>query len=113
MKVEEIVGLARDAIAVKRVFAEPIERDGIVVIPAAVVQGGAGGGSGNDEKGQQGEGGGFGMAGRPAGAFVVKDGELTWRPAVDVNRVLTIVGLVVLGYVLTRPRIIRARAASG
>jgi len=34
MNVMEVLGTARDAITVKRVFAEPYERDGLVVIAA-------------------------------------------------------------------------------
>ncbi len=43
MNVEEILDRARDAITVKRVFAEPIEQDGLTLIPAALVVGGGGG----------------------------------------------------------------------
>ena len=110
MKVAELLDTARDTITVKRVYAEPYETDGLTVIPAAVVGGGAGGGTGHDEKGQEGEGGGFGMSGRPAGAYVIKDGQLSWRPAVDPNRIVQVAGLVVIAYLLTRPRMTRARA---
>jgi len=112
MKVTEVLSAAKDAITVKRVYAEPYEKDGLTVIPAAVVRGGAGGGTGHDDKGQDGEGGGFGMIGRPAGAFVVKDGQVDWRPAIDPNRIVAMVGLVVIAYLLSRPRMARARATS-
>jgi uncharacterized spore protein YtfJ len=46
MDVQETISQARDAITVKRVFADPYEKDGTTVIPAAAVRGGAGGGSG-------------------------------------------------------------------
>jgi uncharacterized spore protein YtfJ len=110
MKVSEILSTAKDAITVKRVYAEPYEKDGLTVIPAAAVGGGGGGGGGHDDKGQEGEGGGFGMAARPAGAFVIKDGQVSWRPAVDPNRIFAIAGLVLIVYLLSRPRLIRARA---
>ena len=110
MKVSELFSTAKDTITVKRVYADPYEKDGLTVIPAAVVGGGAGGGSGHDEKGQEGEGGGFGVSGRPAGAYVIKDGEVSWRPAVDPNRIVTMVALVVIAYLLSRPRMVRARA---
>jgi len=112
MKLIDVLSTARDSITVGRVFAEPYEKDGVTVIPAAVVAGGGGGGTGHDEKGQEGEGGGLGMAGRPAGAFIIKDGQVSWRPAVDPNRIITMVGLVAIAYVLSRPRLARARAAS-
>ena len=112
MKVTEILSAAKDAITVKRIYAEPYEKDGLTVIAAAVVSGGAGGGTGHDDKGQDGEGGRLGMMGRPAGAFVIKDGQVTWRPAVDPNRIVAIVGAVVIAYLLSRPRRSRARAGS-
>lgn len=110
MKLDELVTTARDAITVKRVFAEPYEKDGVTLIPAAIVAGGAGGGGGHDDQGQEGEGGGFGVRSRPAGAYVVDAGNVRWRPAVDVNRVITVLGAVAIAYLLTRPRIMRARA---
>lgn len=112
MKVNEILSQAKDAITVSRVYGEPFEKDGVTVIPAAIVGGGGGGGSGHDDKGESGEGGGFGMGGRPAGAFVVKDGQVAWRPAVDPNRIFLTMGIVVAVYLLTRPRMARARAAA-
>lgn len=110
MKLDELLSKANDTITVRRVYGEPYEKDGLTVIPAAVVTGGGGGGSGHDEKGESGEGAGFGMAGRPAGAFVIKDGQVTWRPAVDPNRLIAIVGLVVAAYLVSRPRFFRAKA---
>jgi uncharacterized spore protein YtfJ len=80
--IDEILGGARDAITVRRVYGEPIEQEGLTVIPAAAVRGGGGGGGDSDGNG----GGGFGVAARPVGAYVIRDGEVVWRPAVDVNR---------------------------
>lgn len=94
---------------VRRVFGEPYEKNGITVIPGAMVSGGGGGGGGHDERGQEGEGGGFGMNARPAGAFVIKDGEVMWRPAVDVNRLLMVAGAVAVTSVITWGRLRRQR----
>lgn len=113
MHIAEVFSTVKDTITVKRIYAEPYEKDGVTVIPAALVSGGAGGGSGHDEKGGQGEGGGFGVKGRPAGAYVIKGGEVTWRPAVDPNQVVAVVGLVAVAYLLSRPRMVRARAKQG
>lgn len=110
MKVNELISTAKDTITVKRVYGDPYEKDGLTIIPAAVVGGGAGGGSGHDEKGQEGEGGGFGVSGRPAGVYVVKDGAVAWRPAVDPNRIIQMVALIVIAFLLSRPRMVRARA---
>jgi uncharacterized spore protein YtfJ len=93
------------------VFAEPYEQDGVTVIAAATVAGGAGGGGDRDERGQEGEGCGFGVRARPAGAYVIKDGRVWWRPAVDVNRLFATIGEVAIAYLFTRVRIEKARAA--
>jgi len=110
MKVTELAATVRDAITVSRVFAEPYEHDGVTVIAAATVAGGGGGGGGHDERGQEGEGGGFGVSARPAGVYVIKDGRVRWRPAVDVNRLVATVGAVAIAYLFTRARIEKARA---
>jgi uncharacterized spore protein YtfJ len=95
--IDEILGGARDAITVRRVYGEPIEQEGMTVIPAAAVRGGGGGGGDLEGNG----GGGFGVAARPVGAYVIRDGEVVWRPAVDVNRlvigwqVVSVLGLLV------------------
>jgi uncharacterized spore protein YtfJ len=83
MNVDEMLKGARDATAVKRVYGDPIERDGVLVIPAAAVRGGGGGGGDERHNG----GGGFGLHARPVGAYVIRDGEVEWEPAVDVSRI--------------------------
>jgi uncharacterized spore protein YtfJ len=112
VKINELLSDARDAITVGRVYGEPFERDGLTVIPAAAVGGGGGGGGGHDKDGQEGEGGGFGIKARPAGAFVIKDGKVSWLPAVDPNRMVIVFGIVAVAYFLTRPRLAGARAQS-
>jgi uncharacterized spore protein YtfJ len=112
MNVDELVTTARESLTVKRVYGEAIERDGLTVIPAATVAGGLGAGKGTDSEGQQGEGGGFGVSARPAGVYVIRNGQVSWQPAVDVNKVVGAVGLVVVTYLLMRPRVARARAAA-
>ena len=44
--VKATIEQATDALTVRRVFGDPIEKDGVTVIPAARVHGGAGGGTG-------------------------------------------------------------------
>ncbi|GAA3168992.1 hypothetical protein GCM10010531_22550 [Blastococcus jejuensis] len=105
MRTDELATTLRDGMTVSRVFGEPYERDGVTVIPAAAVRGGAGGGTGKkDETGEEGEGGGFGLVARPAGAYVIKDGAVTWLPAVDVNRIVTtaVLGWVAAAWLLAR-----------
>jgi uncharacterized spore protein YtfJ len=102
MKFDDMMTNAKDAITVSKVFGEPFEKDGVTFIPAARVMGGGGGGTGTDDDGQQGEGGGFGMNGRPAGAFVIRNGNVTWRPAVDPNTVIVGVVIVTVAVLVTR-----------
>jgi uncharacterized spore protein YtfJ len=107
----EIVARARDALTVKRVFGEPYEKDGVTIIPAARVLGGAGGGGGEDQQGQaKGSGSGFGMTARPVGAMVIRDGQLSWQPAVDVTRIVLGGQVVAIVALLTVRAIIKARA---
>ena len=75
--VNELLGGAQDAITVKRVFGDPIETEGVTVIPAAKVGGGGGGGGDNENNG----GGGFGLGARPVGAYVIKGDDVKWVPA--------------------------------
>jgi uncharacterized spore protein YtfJ len=109
MKLDELMTSARDAITVRRVFAEPYEKNGVTIIAAATVTGGGGGGTGHDQNGGEGEGGGFGVSGRPAGAYIIRDDDVVWRPAVDVNRLVPVVGAVLIAWLLTRARIKRTR----
>jgi len=46
MKLDDVLNSARGTFTVKRVYGEPYEKDGLTVIPAAAVRGGAGGGTG-------------------------------------------------------------------
>lgn len=106
MNVDELLRGARDAMTARTVFAEPIERDGALIIPAARVRGGGGGGGDRENNG----GGGFGLSATPAGAYVVRDGRVSWEPAIDLNRiviggqVVVIVALLVLRSVLRQRR---------
>src|SRR6266513_3124896 len=74
----------RDALTVRRVYGDPYQEEGVTVIPAASVAGG--GGAGSDVRGNG--GGGFGLSARPVGAWVIRDGEVKWHPAHDLNRVI-------------------------
>jgi uncharacterized spore protein YtfJ len=99
MDLKKLMSQPRDAATVGQVFGEPIERDGTTIIPVAKVMGGGGGGENrsghsdeDDESGEAGDessvGGGFGFRAVPAGVYVVKDGRVSWQPALDLNRVI-------------------------
>jgi uncharacterized spore protein YtfJ len=113
METHEVIAQARDALTVRRVFGDPYEKNGVTIIPAARVQGGAGGGTGEDPQGQgRGSGSGFGMTARPVGAFIIRGDDLSWRPAVDVNRIVLGGQVVAIVALLTVRAIIKARAKS-
>ena len=77
----------KDAYTVRRVFGDPIEKDGVIVIPVAMVSGGGGGGEGKstDASEGEGEGGGFGGMARPVGVYVVRADSVRWQPALDIT----------------------------
>jgi uncharacterized spore protein YtfJ len=109
MNVADVLTKVRDAMTVRTAIGEPVIQDGVVVLPAAKIRGGAGGGIGSEDAENGGAGGGFGMTSTPVGAFVIKDGKVSWRPAVDVNRVILGGQLVAIVALLTIRSIVKAR----
>lgn len=117
MEANEILQQAQDTLTVRRVFGEPIERDGVLVVPVARVWGGAGAGSGEGQVGkeeparqQRGSGGGWGAYARGVGVYVIGGGNVRWIPAFDLNRVILggqiafVVGLLVLRSIIRARR---------
>ena len=117
MEIEELLAKANSGIHVERVYGTPIERDGVLVIPAAAVEGAAGGGSGGGESGigeaageGYGGGGGFALRARPVGAFVVRDGDVRFVPAIDVVRLARAAAAVAVTALLVRSSVAWAHA---
>jgi uncharacterized spore protein YtfJ len=116
MDPRDLIDGVRDAMSARRVFGEPVERDGVTVIPAATVIGGGGGGGGEGggpatstaesepESEGRGFGAGFGGVMWPAGAFEIRDGRVTWRPAIDLTRVLMLALTLAIAVVRARSR---------
>jgi uncharacterized spore protein YtfJ len=114
-KFTELLEGANESIGAKRVFGAPYEKNGMTVIPAARIMGGMGGGEGKapGDKEAFGSGGGFGVSGQPAGAYVIKGESVTWLPAVDVNRLLLGFQVVMIVILLVIRSIAKARARGG
>jgi uncharacterized spore protein YtfJ len=111
MDVRELTSRIGDNLSVRRAFGAAYERDGLLVIPVALVAGGGGGGQGPipvpdgsappspsgiadavSTGDQTGVGGGFGGLIMPIGAYVVKDDQVRWVPAVNTT-LIAIAGL--------------------
>ena len=110
MDVENFLARAADDLSVRRAFGTAYEKDGMLIIPVAIVAGGGGGGTARTRRGNPAAGlgssseegttaheitpqdsgrtevgGGFGGLVLPSGAYVVKGDQVRWVPAVDVT----------------------------
>jgi uncharacterized spore protein YtfJ len=110
MEAAELLDRARDALSVRASVGEPVQADGVVVIPVAKVRGGGGGGASPEGSKNPGQGGGFGATSTPVGALVIKDGSVSWRPTVDVNRIILGAQIVAVVALLTVRAIVKARS---
>ena len=115
MDVENILATATENLSVRRAFGTAYEKDGMLIIPVALVAGGGGGGTGtartrsgdsaarpdgppgagsagqdaaSPDPGRTDAGGGFGGLVLPSGAYVVKGRQVRWVPAVDATIVV-------------------------
>jgi uncharacterized spore protein YtfJ len=118
MDVENLLAKASDNLSVRRAFGTAYEKDGMLIIPVAIVAGGGGGGTARTRHGNsaahpsgppeedpaahdtaphdtapqdsalQDSGGGFGGLVLPSGAYVVKGDQVRWVPAVDATIVV-------------------------
>jgi uncharacterized spore protein YtfJ len=124
MDVEGLMSKVAQSLSASRAFGPAYEKDGVMLIPVALVAGGGGGREGSNVPLQEddededltprgfesagratGSGGGFGGVVLPVGAYVVKDEQVKWVPAVNPTVVLF------TALVLVR-MLLRARARS-
>jgi hypothetical protein len=96
----ELIRRAGEAMHGSRSFGPIVEAEGCTVIPVAYVLGGGGGGG--KEVPVPESGGGFGFVSWPVGAYVIKNGDVQWRPAIDAG------AIALLGFSLLR-RLLRPR----
>jgi uncharacterized spore protein YtfJ len=108
--VETLLAKVADNLSVRRAFGAAYEKDGMLIIPVAIVAGGGGGGTAHarhgkpaadpgsppgegaavheaapQDPGRSDAGGGFGGLVLPSGAYVVKGDQVRWVPAVDLT----------------------------
>src|SRR5438034_2411008 len=106
MRVMDVVNEAKGAMRASEVFGTPYEKNGVTIIPAAKIAGGAGGGG--DQAQPQAGGVGFGVSSRPVGAFVIKGSDVSWQPALDLNRIILMGQVVAIVALLTARAIVKA-----
>jgi uncharacterized spore protein YtfJ len=89
------------------IYGEPVERDGVTVIPVAKAAYGFGGGEGNGTEGKgAGSGGGGGMVLTPVGYIEMKDGATLFRTIRDPQTVVKVVAIGSLALFLTTKSIV-------
>jgi uncharacterized spore protein YtfJ len=71
VRADDIMNRIGEGFGARRVFGQPVERDGVTVIPVAMVGGGGGGGAAGGAEGTPG-GAGFGGWSRGIGVFVLQ-----------------------------------------
>lgn len=75
----------------KMIYGEPVERDGVTVIPVGKVSWGMGFGEGGDVKGNGGSGGGGGLGVSPVGYIEIKNGMARFKPIFDPALIVQII----------------------
>jgi hypothetical protein len=63
---------------------------------------------GGDQAQLQAGGVGFGVSSRPVGAFVIKGSDVSWQPALDLNRIILMGQVVAIVALLTARAIVKA-----
>ena len=102
MDMARMLEVVKDQITVGRVFGDPIEKDGVTLVPVALVMGGVGGGEGSSEQNEQGEGGGYGIVARPLGVYVICGDKVNFKPVINTDRLLGTTALLASALILTR-----------
>ncbi len=93
---ERLAGTVGSSVQAQTVYGQPVERDGVTVIPVARVVYGFGGGGGThpDPGVESGEGGGGGAQVQPVGFISVRGGSAEFRsipdPSADARRLFAL-----------------------
>lgn len=94
--------------AVRRVFGEPYAEGGVTVIPVARLVGRLRSARGWARRPGSDTGADEGVQARPLGVYVIRDGTVTWQPAMDITRVVLggemLGALAILGWIIASRR---------
>jgi uncharacterized spore protein YtfJ len=97
MDAGKVLEKVSDNLSVRRAFGTAYEKDGLLIIPVAMVVGGGGGGTARSRRTNPAAeatpqdatpmeaGGGFGGLILPTGVYVVKGDQVRWVSAIDVT----------------------------
>jgi uncharacterized spore protein YtfJ len=89
MDVANLLAKASDDLSVRRAFGAAYEKNGLLIIPVALVTGGGGGGTSRPEATERTDaGGGFGGLVLPVGVYVIKGDQVRWVSAIDTTIVV-------------------------
>ncbi|GAB3122826.1 spore germination protein GerW family protein [Glaciibacter psychrotolerans] len=102
LKIAESIG----SMGVKSAYGEPIDVDGVTIVPVALVQFGFGGGEDSEAEGSGPVGGGGGGMAVPIGAYVTENGKARFEPNLIALLTVGIPFVWVAGHTLSR--VIRA-----
>jgi len=100
---ERLAGAVGGSVQAQAVYGQPVEREGITIVPVArVVYGFGGGGGPNAQAGaERGEGGGGGAQVRPVGFISLRGGSAEFRsipdPAAEARRIFALLAGTGLG----------------
>jgi uncharacterized spore protein YtfJ len=126
MQAQELLKRIGQNLSVHRAFGTAYERDGLLIIPVAVVAGGGGGGEGSmtaggavapevgsgdvnsasDSQTPTGSGSGFGGMVMPVGVYVVSGDDVRWKPAPNVTLIALSILSVIRLFLRLRTRVI-------
>ena len=104
--VERIAEKLGSAANVTRIFGEPVERNGITVIPVSKAMYGFGGGAGT-KAGEEGSGGGGGLMLTPVGYIEIREGKTRFKTIRNPQTLLRIIAVSGLFTLLTARTITR------
>lgn len=101
---EDLIKKFTDNAKATLIFADPVEREGMTIIPVAKMMWGFGGGGGSDKKNPaSGVGGGGAIRTIPVGYIQLKGGKARFQPIFDAGKIIMLFavwGLV--GYLIVR-----------